>query len=159
MVIKSNDRLAHITSNGANYHYCYTLLLLSILNPFKTRISCHLSKALPVFIFVLATMARSHSLFFCSQFSVRILLVLTTGESPVTDDCRFYLSGLQFAIYSSCCEKRLETIRHLQHPHVRYSILAGTTSLCLQTWRNDAVPCSNFPRKPTRTFITSLPFS
>ncbi len=29
---------------------------------------------------------------------------------------------------------------------------SGTkTSLCLQTWRNDAVSCSNFPRKPTRT--------
>ncbi len=25
MVIKSNDRLAHITSNRANYYYCYTL--------------------------------------------------------------------------------------------------------------------------------------
>ncbi len=24
MVIKSNDRLAHITSNRANYYYCYT---------------------------------------------------------------------------------------------------------------------------------------
>ncbi len=30
------------------------------------------------------------------------------------------------------------------------SLLAGTT-LCLQTWCNDAVPCSNFPWKPTRT--------
>ncbi len=27
----------------------------------------------------------------------------------------------------------------------------GTQSLCLQTWCNDAVPCSNFPRKPTHT--------
>ncbi len=31
------------------------------------------------------------------------------------------------------------------------SLLAGTTSLCLQTWCNDAAACSNFPRKPTRT--------
>ncbi len=31
------------------------------------------------------------------------------------------------------------------------SLVAGTTSLCLQTWCNDAVPCSILPRKPTRT--------
>ncbi len=42
-------------------------------------------------------------------------------------------------------------IRHLQDPHMRYSLVAGTTSLCLQTWRNDAVPRSNFLQKPTRT--------
>ncbi len=31
------------------------------------------------------------------------------------------------------------------------NLVAGTTSLCLQTWRNDTVPCSNFPQIPTRT--------
>ncbi len=27
MVIKSNDRFAHITSNRANYYYCYIFIL------------------------------------------------------------------------------------------------------------------------------------
>ncbi len=30
------------------------------------------------------------------------------------------------------------------------SLVAGTTSLCLQTWRNDAVPWWNLPWNPTR---------
>ncbi len=37
-------------------------------------------------------------------------------------------------------------------------LLAGKTSLCLQTRRNDAVPCSNLPLKPTRTTQNKKPY-
>ncbi len=38
MVIKSNDRLAHVTSNRANYYYCYTSVLY-----FFSNSSCSIS--------------------------------------------------------------------------------------------------------------------
>ncbi len=37
MVIKSNDRLAHITSNHAKYYYCYALSKLLILTTSALR--------------------------------------------------------------------------------------------------------------------------
>ncbi len=37
-------------------------------------------------------------------------------------------------------------------------LLAGKTSLCLQMRRNDAVPCSNLPLKPTHTTQNKKPY-
>ncbi len=40
-------------------------------------------------------------------------------------------------IIPAAIRRRLQMIRHLQHPHTRYSQLAGTPSLCIQMRRND----------------------
>ncbi len=72
--------------------------------------------------------------------SVTCRLLVTMGEfSVVTDDCHMELSRLQSAIkminviIPAAVRKRLLVILHLQHLHVRYSLLARTPYLCLQT--------------------------
>ncbi len=65
-------------------------------------------------------------------------------RGPVNHSCtpvNTIISGLQSVI---------KIIYYINYSSSSRAILAGTT-LCLLTWRYDAVPCSNFQQKPTCT--------